>query len=268
MVWAKVDDQYPLHRKILPAGIEALGFDVAGWCYCNRYETDGFIADDLLPTVYPPLKNPKKVADKLVEVGRWDRVRGGYRVHDFLEFNPSAEQVRTTRQARSEAGSRGASKANSPANSRTNSPANSSANSSANETANPQQTAEQLAEQNGRPVSRIPLPQEPVTPETNTSPPAEASFAAFWKRYPPRSGKKLDKGKALTVWKRLTLAQRDRALIAVENYRAACDAEITLAKDAHRWLSGKAFEDWQTPAETKQGYSNESEWTDEERGLA
>jgi hypothetical protein len=33
----------------------------------------------------------------LVETGLWDRTHGGYRVHDFHEYNPSKAQVEEKR---------------------------------------------------------------------------------------------------------------------------------------------------------------------------
>lgn len=111
MTWSKVDDRFPLNDKVLLAGIDALGFDVAAWCYCNRNLTDGFVAEDKLLLVYPPAaRDAQKLADRLVEVGRWRRVEGGFEIHDFHEYNPTAEHVTKTRQARSKAGSKGGSK--------------------------------------------------------------------------------------------------------------------------------------------------------------
>lgn len=116
MVWAKFDDQYPHHPKLSRAAdLSALGFDVAGVCYSNRHLTDGFIADHDLPFVYPPLRNPKRLADKLVDVERWERddEAGGYRIHDFHEYNPTREEVEADRaaarerMARNRAGKRG-----------------------------------------------------------------------------------------------------------------------------------------------------------------
>lgn len=98
MSWAKFDDGYPSHPKMLAAGLDALGFDVAGICYCSRYLTDGFIADAALPAVYPPARSPRKLADKLVAVGRWEREDGGYRVRDYLDYNPKREEVERERE--------------------------------------------------------------------------------------------------------------------------------------------------------------------------
>ena len=74
------------------------------------------------------------------------------------------------------------------------------------------------------------------------------SFSEFWNAYPTRHGKKIGKAKAETAWKKLTDAQRTSAMTAVSNYRHACDADLTLAKDAERWLRGTCYYDWLEPA--------------------
>lgn len=106
MPWARLDDNMPHHPKTMEAGVDAFGFDCAGICYCNRYGTDGFIADSALSAVFPPAKAPKKLAQRLVQVGRWKRddERGGYAIHDFLDYNPSADEVRDRREVRARAG--------------------------------------------------------------------------------------------------------------------------------------------------------------------
>ena len=101
MTWAKFDDGYPLHPKMLAAGADGLALDVAGICYSNRFGTDGFIADAMLPAIYPPIRSPRRVAGKLVAVGRWERddARGGYLIHDHDHYNPSSTQIEAERKA-------------------------------------------------------------------------------------------------------------------------------------------------------------------------
>jgi hypothetical protein len=77
-------------------------------------------------------------------------------------------------------------------------------------------------------------------------------FAAFWALYPDRNGKKLDRGKAEAVWRRLSAAKHRAALVGVENYAASGQ----MPKDAHRWLRDECWTDWQTPAEEKRSESS------------
>lgn len=86
-----------------------------------------------------------------------------------------------------------------------------------------------------------------------------ARFARFWEAYPKRNGKRLARGDAYKVWQRMNQAETARALVGVEHYAAACNSpDGPLAKDAHRWLSHKAWEDWQTPAESNRPRQNGS----------
>jgi hypothetical protein len=74
------------------------------------------------------------------------------------------------------------------------------------------------------------------------------TFVPFWAQYPPNAqGKKPDKQLALKQWLKLSPKDQERAMVAVENYAAAC-ADGTYAKYAHRWLRDRTFEAWQTPA--------------------
>lgn len=106
MAWAKVDDDAPLSRKFFRAGVAAFGLDVAAWCYCNREGTDGYVPSGDLPIVFPGLSLPRAVAlaAKLVEVGRWSKDGDGYRIHDFHEYQFSAEQIAESRRKRAESG--------------------------------------------------------------------------------------------------------------------------------------------------------------------
>lgn len=92
---------------------------------------------------------------------------------------------------------------------------------------------------------------EPTTPEDRGQksevPPSVdplEDFDEFWRQYPPRDGKKLEKAKAQQLWKRMSQTKRDLAMVGVGNYAASGQR----AKDAHRWLRDECWNDWQTPA--------------------
>lgn len=92
MGWVKIDDRYRTNPKIVQLGAEGLALDVAGLCFCAENETDGEIPYGVVPSLYP-VRRPYRVADRLVEVGRWDRTESGYRIHDYLLYNPSKEEL-------------------------------------------------------------------------------------------------------------------------------------------------------------------------------
>lgn len=90
----------------------------------------------------------------------------------------------------------------------------------------------------------------------STSPAAQDdAFEQFWISYPKRNGKRLGKNKAQAQWKRLSDEEKQSALAAASHYASACDRDLTIAKDAFRWLRDREFEDWQTPAQKAQALS-------------
>lgn len=102
MSWAKLDDRWPTHRKSVLAGPLARDLYVCGLCYCNGHLTDGFIPEQSVPSLAPGQAKPRLAAQRLVEVGLWERVDGGYRVHDYHDWNPSSQEVREKRDAKRE----------------------------------------------------------------------------------------------------------------------------------------------------------------------
>jgi hypothetical protein len=71
--------------------------DVAGICYSADHASDGFVPEVALPTLlaFATRRQHEQAAAKLVAVGRWQRDddRGGWWIHDFLEYNPSAAEL-------------------------------------------------------------------------------------------------------------------------------------------------------------------------------
>ena len=95
MTWAREEPDAPLHPKSFRAGVAAYGFDRAGIAYCARCLTDGFIPSSDLELLFPgtPRTTCRRLAERLVAVRRWTVVEGGWRVHDYLKYNPSREEV-------------------------------------------------------------------------------------------------------------------------------------------------------------------------------
>jgi len=96
MPWVRMDDQYPEHPKVVAAGHLAGWLDVCAWAYCNRALTDGFVADAMVPRL-TSVPKPMVRADELVAVGRWERVPGGFQIHDYLGYQKEADQIRKER---------------------------------------------------------------------------------------------------------------------------------------------------------------------------
>ncbi len=126
MSWAKFDDGYDDNPKCRAAGKDGRALDSAGIRHCARNRTDGLIADYDLPVLAAKADvNAKRTVTKLIEVRRWhgphhdcercpDCPPGYFIVHDYLDYNPSAEQDLAKRRARAEAGRKGGVKSRPP----------------------------------------------------------------------------------------------------------------------------------------------------------
>lgn len=106
MGWAKFDDRWATHAKLLAAGLEAAGLDARAICWCAGQETDGFVPDAAVTLLAAGHRNPAKLAGVLVTVGRWSRnqERKGYDIHDYLDYNPTRESREAERDKKREAG--------------------------------------------------------------------------------------------------------------------------------------------------------------------
>lgn len=95
MGWARFDDGYAFHPKLVAAGLEARGLDAAGICYSQAQSTDGFVPDAVVNMLAGTAAKGRQVAQRLVDVGRWARHddRCGYLIHDYLEYNDSRKKV-------------------------------------------------------------------------------------------------------------------------------------------------------------------------------
>jgi len=98
-VWAKLDDKFPRHPKVRQCSVEARWLFIVGVCHAAEYLTDGFLRSSDVVGLTAELRRPKVAIQQLVKVGLWEKRRGGYTIHDFLQYNPSRRQVETERTA-------------------------------------------------------------------------------------------------------------------------------------------------------------------------
>jgi len=98
--WAKFDDQFTDHPKVVAAGPMAELLAVRAVIHCARYETDGHVQAAQLPRLALGITSPKKQVAALVKCGLWeeDADGNGWWVHDFLDYHPSAEQKEQERE--------------------------------------------------------------------------------------------------------------------------------------------------------------------------
>lgn len=111
MAWIKLDDQWMDHPKMIAAGRDARDMWLASLTWCAKHLTDGYFHKNLLhslaSTAGVDVANCQEFASILLDVGLWDATENGYYVHDYLEYNPSKQDVIDTKEARKEAGRAG-----------------------------------------------------------------------------------------------------------------------------------------------------------------
>lgn len=127
-MWAKIDDKFPDHPKILAAGPICALLHVRAICYASRYLTDGFIPQEAVSGLLGGLehlsvtngamgngtsadcRNAAEIdwPEVMIRYGLWSRCgnavsnalgssENGYFVHDFLDYNPSKKSVERER---------------------------------------------------------------------------------------------------------------------------------------------------------------------------
>jgi hypothetical protein len=100
VTWVKLDDGFPEHSKILAAGPYGLAVHVRALCWAARNLSDGFIPEAAVAQFTHDIRenrgqnvSRRGVLAGLVRVGLWEEETGGYRIHDYLHFNPSKSEV-------------------------------------------------------------------------------------------------------------------------------------------------------------------------------
>jgi len=104
MSWLKIDDQIPRHRKIVQIEGGAAWLWICSIAYAQSQYTDGFISNAVIGHLGPPKHIASKLLKQLLAVGLWERVEGGYQVHDYLKHNASAAQRKREARLKSRAG--------------------------------------------------------------------------------------------------------------------------------------------------------------------
>lgn len=104
MPWFKVDDQLHMHPKwrMLSKPARALWTTAGSWAASQT--TDGHVPKHMLSA----LDGKPKEADELVAAGLWTAdENGGWRYHDWLEFQPSRADVLAVKVKESRSGALG-----------------------------------------------------------------------------------------------------------------------------------------------------------------
>lgn len=104
MAWVKLDDDFFSNPKVLRAGRDARDLYLAALCFCNRGLTDGFVPAEALRRlgVDADVDDVMAAVTALCTVGLWRPEATGYRIHQYLDYQPSAEAVTAKREAAAE----------------------------------------------------------------------------------------------------------------------------------------------------------------------
>jgi len=99
MTWFKVDDSFPQHPKELRIPRSKRAASVGWWGlagpWCARNLTDGYLDEHMVEE----LGGTGEQAEELVRVGLWERVEGGFRFHDWADWQPTRARVEERRDA-------------------------------------------------------------------------------------------------------------------------------------------------------------------------
>ncbi len=109
MTWVRFDDRTPSHPKVVTLSDAAFRLWVTATCHASEHLTDGALAAKVVPMLprVPSGAKFKALVSELEEAGLWHRTDSGWEIHDYLQWNPSGEQVRAKREARAKAGANG-----------------------------------------------------------------------------------------------------------------------------------------------------------------
>jgi hypothetical protein len=129
VVWVKLDDQFPIHRKIAKLSDPAFRLHAAAIAWCARNLTDGVVPADELDDVCAQVRAPERFATELADrkVNVWHTADydcpsphcsapaldedgkpiEGWVIHDYLEYQPARSKVLRIKKARIAAGAEG-----------------------------------------------------------------------------------------------------------------------------------------------------------------
>lgn len=91
--WVRIDASYFAHRKNRAMGKDGRALDIAGICWCSLNETDGRIPRHALTYIAGEAEVKPSVVKAVVAAGRWEETEEGWQIHDYLDYNRSADDI-------------------------------------------------------------------------------------------------------------------------------------------------------------------------------
>ncbi len=97
MSWLRIDDGFAEHKRVQKLSDRAFRLHVLALCMCSRKLSDGAVTDIEIRGLAAMCKSTPKHTDELVKEGLWVREPDGYAIRDYLDYNPSADEVKAKR---------------------------------------------------------------------------------------------------------------------------------------------------------------------------
>lgn len=245
MPWFPVDDGFAFHHKAVKAGNAAIGLWTRAGSWCSQQLTDGYVPDEIVPVLGTTAQ-----ARRLVRVGLWDEVDGGYQFHGWTEDerNPTRSKVSEARQKASErkakyrAAKRAEDQVNegSPSGTQPSVPAGHPTGHDRGRVSTPLHSTPELSDESSPPCS--PPPGDGAKRPAKREP---DRFDEFWKTYPKRVGKQA----AIKAWRKaLGIADADTIIEGARRYAVSRNGEDP-QYTAHpsTWLNAGRWDDEPQP---------------------
>ncbi|MDP9226421.1 MAG: hypothetical protein M3P18_21800, partial [Actinomycetota bacterium] len=100
MSYLYIDDRFAQHPKVAGVSDKAFRAHVLALCYCGGHLTDGALSRAAAKT----LGISPRIAQELVSANLWESNENGWRVHDYLDWQDSRDEVLARRTKASAAG--------------------------------------------------------------------------------------------------------------------------------------------------------------------
>lgn len=223
--WARIMASAWRHRKFLGCDPDAVALWGMALSWSMDNKTDGVIEADAIPQILPVLSAARaRAAVKVLTTRKlWDREPGGYKVHDFTDYNATDEYLESRRDAGRKAAEARWGHAD--------------RNANRNADGNTEEEEEVEEEKNL------------TTPRADRAG-ARETFKGFWTAYP----RKVKKALALRAWLKLSPDQAlvEQILAAVKAQAASPDWAAENGRyipHPANWLRDRGWED-EVPAAT------------------
>ena len=99
MSWFPLEHGWHRNPKVYAQSIQARMMYVVSLSYCSEHMTDGEISSAALKMIAAEAQVPERTHKALISAELWEVVEGGWRVHDYLEHQPSAAKRRAAKEA-------------------------------------------------------------------------------------------------------------------------------------------------------------------------